>query len=317
MVEAAAPRARGRALVGRVAPWLIAAVALAWLFHIVPLRAVGAALSGVNIGVFIAVAAGYIGLLLVTDSLATWASFRYAIPDVPLRYADVLVYRGASYLLGIVHYGVGQGGLAYFLHRRRGIPLARAAGAVLIVIGVNMIMVALSALLGVALGGAPAAPALRLIVVGLAAAFPIYLLVIGLRPAFLARRALLAPLFDAGVRGHLVGAVARLPHITVLIGMNYLAMRCFGVKPPIGQALALLPLVFIVATLPLAPSGIGTSQATAVALFTPFAAAGTVAARQAAVLGYSLALQFIGLAFQALVGLCFLRAASAPAKVEP
>jgi uncharacterized membrane protein YbhN (UPF0104 family) len=160
---------------------------------------------------------------------------------------------------------------------------------------------------GVILGGAPAAPGLRVIVLGLACAFPAYLAVIAARPGFLRRRALLAPLFDAGLRGHAVAALARLPHISWLILGHYAAMRLFGVDPPLGTALALLPLVFVVAVLPISPSGIGTAQATAVALFAAYATGPTHEAREAAVLAYGLALQFGGLIVQAAIGLAFLR----------
>jgi uncharacterized membrane protein YbhN (UPF0104 family) len=79
---------------------------------------------------------------------------------------------------------------------------------------------------------------------------------------------------------------------------------------PVPAALTLLPLLFVVAVLPIAPSGIGTAQATAVALFSPYALADTLAGREAAVLAYGLALQFGALILQAGIGLAFLRRVS-------
>src|SRR5438045_3554011 len=69
--------------------------------------------------------------------------------------------RGATYLLAIIHYGVGQGGMAYFLHRRRGVPLARSAGAVMLTMGVNPGLAATLAVEAAVRRGAHGAPAGR------------------------------------------------------------------------------------------------------------------------------------------------------------
>ena len=298
---------RRPSLARRLAPWLVAFALLAWLFHVVPLESLAEALRTAPMGLFIGMTVVYVIGTLFADTFATWATFRSSLPEANLRFKETLDVRAASYLLAVVHYGAGQGGIAYFVNRAHGVPLARAAGSVMLIMGVNVIVVALIAFVGVLLGGAPAAPALRLVVLGLAAAFPVYLTVIAARPRFLAKRALLAPLFDAGLRGHAVAAAARLPHVVWLMIGHWAAMRLFGVLVPLPDALALLPLLFVVTVLPIAPSGIGTGQATAVALFTRFATAGTPSAREASVLAYGLALQFVALFLQAGIGLVFLR----------
>jgi hypothetical protein len=290
----------------RIAPWVVAAAILAWLFATIRADDLRVAVARAPLVAFVAFTAAYVCVTLCADTFATWATFRRALPEATLTFGETLNIRGASYLLAIVHYGAGQGGLAYFV-ARRGVALARAAGAVMLIMGVNVLVVALIALLGVVLGGAPSAPALRWIVVALACAFPAYLAVIAARPRFLAARRLLAPLFDAGVRGHGIAVAARLPHIAWLVVGQTVALYLFGVEPPIAKAVALLPIVFIVAVLPITPSGIGTSQAMLAALFTPWAPGATPEARRAAVLACGLALQVVGMIVQALIGLVFLR----------
>src|SRR5262249_20974318 len=152
-------------------------------------------------------------------------TFRRALPDVPLTYRDTLEIRGATYLLAVVHYGAGQGGLAYFLHRRYGVEVARTAGAVMLVMGVNVVVVAMCAFVGILAGGAPEAAALRWTVLALAAGFPVYLAIIALRPRFLTRVRLLQPLFAAGLGGHAVAIAARLPHMAVLVAAHFIAMH--------------------------------------------------------------------------------------------
>lgn len=297
-------------------PWLVATATLAWLFHMVPFAQLRTAIAGVSLPLFAGLVVLYVGCTLMADSAAVWATFRRSLPDVPLRLGEVLRLRAASYLLAVIHYGAGQGGIAWFLKSRHGVPVARAAGAVMLTTGVNAIMVAGSAALGVMLGGAPSAPGLRALVLGLGCGMPAYLAVIAARPRFLAKLSVLRPLFDAGIGGHMAIAAARLPHIAVLLAGNYAAMRLFGIHPPVGEALALLPIVFIVAVLPISPSGLGTAQATAVALFSPFAPGADPQARQAAVLAYSLGLQFGALVVQAVVGVVALRAVYRPGTVE-
>jgi uncharacterized membrane protein YbhN (UPF0104 family) len=298
----------------RVAPWAVAFGLLAWLFHTVPVHELEAALRAAPLRTFVGLTVVYVIGTLLADTFATWATFRSSLPEANLRFGEALDVRGASYLLAILHYGAGQGGMAYFVNRVHGVALARAAGSVMLLMGVNVIVVALVALVGVLAGGAPANPTLRLIVFGLACGFPAYLAVVAARPRFLARRALLAPLFEAGIRGHAVATAARLPHIVWLMVGHLLAMRLFGVIVPVPAALTLIPLLFVVTVLPIAPSGIGTAQATAVALFAPFALGGPALAsqpaREAAVLAYGLALQFGALILQAGIGLAFLRRVS-------
>ena len=72
-----------------------------------------------------------------------------------------------------------------------------------------------------------------------------------------------------------------------------------------------LPLVFVVAVMPIAPSGLGTTQVASVALLSPFVpvAAGldpasvqATAAATATILGYSLTVQFGAMLLQAVRG---------------
>jgi hypothetical protein len=284
----------------------VAVVILVILFRTVSLAALRDVARQVSLGVWIPFVLAYVLAALVADSFAAWVIYRRSLPDVPLRLPETILMRGATYLLSVVHYGAGQGGMAYFLKTRYGVPLGRAAGAVILTMGTNAITIAAFAILGIVLGGAPASPQLRLVVVLIGAGVPVYLAVIAWRPGFLERISLLRPLFDAGVRGHLVIGAARVPHFAVLVAGHFVAMRCFGIAIPPSQAIALLPLVFIISVLPISPSGLGTAQATSVLLFAHFAP-GDAAAEKAAVLGYSLGLLLSGTLAQALVGVVFLR----------
>src|SRR5262249_60220892 len=103
----------------------------------------------------------YVAAVLVSDSFATWATFRSSLPEAGLTFREALEVRGASYILAILHYGAGQGGMAYFVSRVHGVPLARAGGAVMLIMGVNGGTVGLGAFFGGIAGGGPGVRGLR------------------------------------------------------------------------------------------------------------------------------------------------------------
>jgi uncharacterized membrane protein YbhN (UPF0104 family) len=133
------------------------------------------------------------------------------------------------------------------------------------------------------------------IAVGILAAGAAYLGIVALRPAFLARREVLAPLFAAGPLGHLAALAGRMPHLLLLILGHWGALWLWGIRVPPGEALARMPVVLLASVVPLSPSGLGTVQAAQVLLFAPYAT-------EAAVLSFSLAFSLLGLAAQALLG---------------
>jgi hypothetical protein len=89
-------------------------------------------------------------------------------------------------------------------------------------------------------------------------------------------------------------------------------MKTFGIQVPFWKALTYIPLLLLVASIPVTPYGLGTVQLVAVHLFAPYAPGGAVA-QEATVLGYSLAVTALSLLLQALLGLVFMRRAMAMA----
>ena len=289
------------------APWLVATAILAYFATTVPLQEATDALQRVSVVPFLLLAVAYVAAQLTTDALSLWTGFRVALATESVSYRDVLVMRGASYLLTLIHFGAGQGGVAYFLHRYRGITIARAASALILTTGAFLLVIVTAAAAGLAAGAVPAYTELRIVAYGLIAAVPGYLAIIAMRPAFLTRWALLRPLFDAGVVGTLSVVCARCLHVAVLIATHFVTMRLFGIDVPISAALAGLPVVFMVGAIPVSPSGLGTSQAAAMALFASYAPGADADAQRAVVLAYSLSLQIIASTLVACIGVVSLR----------
>jgi hypothetical protein len=216
--------------------------------------------------------------VLCTDSFSTWVGLIALRMRRPLK--RVASVRGATYLLFLINYALGQGGFGYFLHRTGETP-ARATGATLFLIGTNFAtLLVLTTACVIAAGGGPS-PALAHVLYAACAAFAVYLVVIALSPGFLARRGIFAPLFEAGLRGHAIAIAGRLPHVTMVVLGNWIAMRAWGLDLPLGDALLFLPAVAIATVLPISPGGLGTTQAAIVYFFAAWAPGATTEAREA------------------------------------
>lgn len=281
-------------------PWLAALAILAVLIREVRLEPLREALRH---GAWLALSA-YIVLetlvALPADAFGTRTAL--AAAGVPRPWSEVLLARGASYLLGLVSYVAGQGGVGFYL-ARTGVPAGRSAGAVLLLMIANGIVLVLlgAAGLGIELRDPGQLEGVRtdllLLTIALAlAGILAYLTVIAARPRWLTGHGLLAPLFEAGLGGHLRAILARFPHMLLLAALHWGAFRIWGIAVPPVRGLALNPIVLLIAALPVTPGGLGTTQALQVLFFSPYASA-------PAVLAFSLVHHAIGLIVQAAVGL--------------
>lgn len=304
--------AGSRALrIRRLIPWVVAAGILAYVVARVPGAELVAALARVSAWQLGVLAALFVPAMLAADSLALRVAVRAAVPDRSPSYLDIVRVRGASYLLALVNFAAGQGGVVYFLRRRHGIAVATGAGAVLLSTAAGLLVMALLVATALLAGAVPDRRELTVAALALLALTPLHLLVVAARPAVLMRSRWLAPMFDAGVVGTLRITAARCLHAAVLIAGHFTAMHLFGIPVPATVALAGLPVVFLIATLPISPSGLGTTQAAAITLFASFAPGATQAAREAAVLAYSLGFQVANTAVIAAIGLACLRLGTA------
>jgi uncharacterized membrane protein YbhN (UPF0104 family) len=260
-------------------------------------------------------------LVYVADCFATWKTFSWFA--APLTFRETLLVRGSSYPLAAVNYAVGQGALAFFLHRTRGLALRRCAATVLLVMGINVLallaLTTVAALTGAQLPtgvidavlgpvrrlGLDVAPATALVALWLA--LLAYAVVVALRPAVLRSRPVFDVLLSAGLSGHLKALAVRLPHVGCLITFSYISLRAFGVSPPIGDAVLLLPMVYFVAVLPISVQGLGVMEAAMVLVFQKYAPGDGASAREAIVFAASLASHVLAVVVQVAVGLVCLR----------
>jgi uncharacterized membrane protein YbhN (UPF0104 family) len=297
-------------------PWLVAAAILGALAARLPrAQLLHALATGPSLTVALCSAAVAVAVLLA-DAWATLSAF--AATGVRCPWRGVLIARGATYLLGLLNFAIGQGGMGLYLHRAGVAPL-RAVGTLLFVLATQVAALAAVAAAGgmadMAAGGAWLSRALP-ILAALAAAFALYLVLLAWRPAWLARRELLAPAVAAGGGGFLRAAAARLPHALLMIAGMWLALRLWGIPLPLGRGLVVLSVAVLITVLPVAPAGLGTLELALVAMVSPYAPGAAVAAQRADVLAFSLVYHLFGVATQALLGLLCLARMTRQARTE-
>jgi hypothetical protein len=301
----------------RVAPWLVAAALLAYVFHAVPFARTWAEMRRVGFWGFFAFSVGYFLYSYAADVLATWATFRWFC--APLKLWDVVVIRGATYLLAMLNYNLGQGGIVYIVGRRRGVGIARATGTVLLTMGVMLVALLLLAAIGGYLGDPHDARLrlVRIITTGGLVAFALYLVVIAVRPGFLARRALLQPLFDAGVLGTFKAFLVRFPHVAGHVIFQWLLLRMFHVDLPFAAAATLLPVVFVIGWIPITVQGLGTKEVAAMELLSKYSSAATLEQQRAQIVAFSLTVTVMFVVYSIVTGLLCLRSGTALAATPP
>ena len=237
--------------------------------------------------------------ILFTDTFATWVSM--IVMDVKWSLSRTLAVRGATYLLSLLNYAVGQGGIGFYLHRGGMAPL-RAAGVTLFSIGITFAtLLAITASAWLA-GGFSAGTVMTWTLVGSCTAFVIYLAIIAANPPALARRELFAPLFETGIRGHVLALLARVPHVVLIVLGHWFALLAWNVPVPVEVAATVLPAVVVVGVVPISPAGLGTVQAALVYFFSSYAAGADADARAASILAFAIVHFVYGMLVQLAIG---------------
>lgn len=239
-------------------------------------------------------------VVLGTESAATWVGL--VVVRMRRSFVDVTAVRGATYLLLLINYALAQGGFGVYLHRT-GATARQAIGATLFLMGTNLAALLLLTSAGWAVEGDAVPAALWWTLTAGTIGLGIYLVIIVIAPRSLWRTDWLAPLFDAGMRGHAIAILARVPHVIFIVFSQWLAMRVWGIDVPVSAALTVVPAIAIAAALPISPGGFGTTQAATVYFFSDYASGATADDRAAAVLAFSIVHFVYGLVAVVLVGL--------------
>jgi Lysylphosphatidylglycerol synthase TM region len=294
-----------RPLWRKVLPFVLALGLTGLLVWRLDLAAFVRHLRGVNYPAFLGFCWVFVVLLLAADSLAT--SFVYSKTVCPVRFRDLFLIRGASYLPSMLNHHVGQAWLTWYMSRAYKAPLWRVAGATLLVYATTFASLFLFGAISLVFDRKGAPWLIPLLAVVFVAGIG-YLVVIRIKPAFLVKRQVLAPLFDVGIVGHMQALALRIPHILVLFLGTWLPFRFFGVDIPPGAAFAYIPVLMVVSALPITPQGVGTRDWFSLHYFSQYGA-GNQAEQEAAVAAATLSFAVALSLFQAVFALLLMHRA--------
>ncbi len=265
---------RRKALVQRALPVVVSAAVLVWLLQSVDLAGVVEALSPRVALVMVPAFLFYAVVSLLIEALSITR-----IVD-PTRY-PVGVWiaariKCATYLVGILHYALGAGALAMLMRRRTGLPLGEAASLVVLIASADLIIVLSATGVGAALLET-SAPTVRAGVLGFALVGFFGGLAILRTPRSLGPLDRLRTLsvFE-GLRTitwtRLVELLwLRAAFCASFVTLCALAFQAFQLPVPLAQLVVGVLVVAVVAALPIAVAGLGTSQAAFVYVFSDVA----------------------------------------------
>jgi uncharacterized membrane protein YbhN (UPF0104 family) len=225
--------------------------------------------------------------LLAYIALSLWLeaiSLVRVLPDAGgrLDMATAARIKAASYTFGLVHYALGAAALVVLLRRKGLLPMAEAAGVVMLISAFDGL-----ALLGIAAFGSAFtshAPALRAgLVAALLTAAPIAIFALrterSLGPLDRLRDLRLLRTLREMSSARLVELLAlRMLFVVVFIGLGGAALAAFDVRPSLADLIVGFTLLSLVSLLPIAVAGLGTGQVAFVYLFRNYADAETLLA---------------------------------------
>jgi hypothetical protein len=294
---------RRRITLPQLLPVAVSAAALYWLLRSVDLSAVVAAVNTRVISVMLPALIAFCAVTLWIEAMSIHRLV--ARPPASFGIWSAARIKCASYLPALLHYTLGVGGLAVLLRRRTGLSLGEALGLVLLISTTDLI-VALAAASGSAalLGDAPRLLRTGIIALVIAALFAGIALVRLPTPLGVLERLRALSIFE-GLRRVPLGRLGELLTLRVLFSACFVAgcasaFAAFDIPAPPARLVAGIMIVALVAALPIAVAGLGTSQAAFLYLFADVAPAERL-------LAMSLVLSFGIISLRGAMGICFAR----------
>jgi uncharacterized membrane protein YbhN (UPF0104 family) len=257
----------------RLLPVLVSAGILVWLLEGIDRQALLDALDARVVAVMGAA-------LLVYGAVTLWieaTSIQRLLLTVPAQLPlwTIARVKSASYLLAILHYALGAAALSLLLHRRAALPLARAASIVILIASVDLIVVL--GLAGASAASLQSGPEIHagLLLTALVLFFGgLTLLRVPTSLGPLERLRELA-IFE-GLRTVPPARLLELFALRTVFALCFVsvcaaAFHAFEVPVPLLRVVPGMLIVALVAAVPVAVAGLGTSQAAFVLLFAGYA----------------------------------------------
>jgi hypothetical protein len=291
-----------RAGLARWVPWLVTVAVFIYVFHRVPVDKVFEAAVRVNLWIFVPLLVGDVAFHFFWDALVHTYLFRWF--GTGLTYRGMLAVRGASYLLALLNFFMGQGGLALLMNRWKNLSLSRATSVIIFNIFNDYFL-----LLAFCLAGAFRLPDVDLacfirageegdLVRFIVISWAFFALHLMFYRWFLPRvdgweriknNELLSTFNQAPVMLYFKLGIIKSPSFFVGIIVQYFALMAFDIRVPLLHMMVMIPIVWLIGAIPVTVMGLGTMQAAMIWLVARFAeGSGGPGEIEAAVVAFSL-----------------------------
>jgi uncharacterized membrane protein YbhN (UPF0104 family) len=275
-----------------MAALLLTVAIFALILRRVPFPALAAALRDADHVTFVALMIPNTLFYFAWDTLVLTVVIRWF--HGPVSYRDLLPVRAASYVVGFFNTNLGRGAMAAYLARRLQAPFLELGSTVIFLVLTEYTQLVLWAMLGLFGFRTEVSRGLLAVAAGVAV-------------LWLAVRWLLAPRAWAIFRTFRLATPARYATIVLLrapmflvsLVVHYYAAHAFGIHIPFAALLTFLPVIFMLAALPITVAHLGTTQAAWIFFFSQFAPVPRL-------LAFSLAAHLVFASTRAILGVLWL-----------
>lgn len=252
-------------IVKQLLPWAVTVGILVYVFGTQDYKEIKKAFLGANLKFYIPAAVCILITTYTLDSISQWLCLRWFC--APVKFKDVLVARGVTFLLMLINFNLGQGGMVYLFYRITGKSLKRVAGAFFFtVFGDFYAFITIFTVVLFFVGDVPKLQ--NILIIACSAAWVYWIISfsywrLGWNKKFLTSMSeweIFSSFKEARFHHYLIIYLIRAPILYLIIFMFYLSMRSFGGDIPPVEFLARIPIVLLVSGLPIAVAGLGPTQ---------------------------------------------------------
>jgi len=245
---------------------LLTTAIFAFILRRVPLAALAAALRDADRGRFLALMIPNTLFYFAWDTLVLTVTVRWF--HGPVRYRELLPVRAASYVIGFFNTNLGRGAMAAYLSRRLHAPFLELSSTVLFLVLTEYTQLVLWAMLGLLGLRVDVSRSLLAVASAVAVLWVLVRWLIAPRGWSISRTFRLAT-----PKRYAATVLLRAPMFLASLVLHYHAAHAFGIHIPFAQMLTFLPVIFMVAALPVTVAHLGSTQAAWIFFFSQYAPA--------------------------------------------
>lgn len=277
-------------VIRNILPWVITAFIFIYVFRQVHLSEVREAFALAQLHIFIPVALFVFSFFFLTESFAHHLAFNWLAAQT--RFLEVLLARGATYLLTQLNFFAGQAGIGYWLSRKKKVPAGKTASIIVFLMFIDFFVIMFLSAIGILLMPevqlshfftiTPEGHLVRVVYTTLVVL--VFMVLIWLvKPDRKIVRWLLfrGPfmVFDSLKFGHFAYIfLIRLIRYIVEITGAWVALKAFGAEVSLFNVFTYLPIIYLISAVPITVMALGTTQVAWLFFFKDAASPGTLIA---------------------------------------